>query len=117
MSARMLSVLVCALLATAGCSRTDDGSVVLASQRAGLGRYDLRHLGRERQPPVPATRVATVEVFPIMPDQSTRPTRVAAGKTIRRGGNKATAAAANDASGLSCSEMTASGKRIQVVCN
>jgi hypothetical protein len=105
------------MLATGGCSRTDDGSVVLAAQRVDLGRYDLRHLGRERSPAVPATRVAPVEVFPIMPSQSARPTRLSAGKTVRRGKSKGTPTAPADAEGISCTTMTASGKRVHVVCN
>ena len=131
MPRRMLPVLVCAMLAAGGCSRTDDGSVVLAKplatrhldlKRADLGRFDLRHLGREKPQPVAAPRVMPVEVFPIMPAQATRPTRTAAGKVPRRGRHKAMPAHTNSQAtvdadaGLACIATTASGKRVHVVC-
>lgn len=121
-----LSLVICLTLAAGGCSRTDDGTVViprsLDMRRVDLGPLDLRHPGRLRpQETRPIVVAATPEPFPVSPlagtSRRSRNPKAVAGN--RRASQSAARAATPQApsSPLACAPATQKGKRIHMLCD
>lgn len=110
---------LCLLLGiSGGCSRTDDGTVVIPQsldmRRVDLGPLDLRHPGRLRPPSTQRMPVAAVpEPFPISP-QARRVGERRVATRARQSNNVRPAADAT--SPLACKPARKMGERIQVLC-
>ena len=121
-----LPIVFCLMLATGGCARTDDGSVVIPKpldmRRADLGPLDLRHWGHMRPVETQPTIVPVPpETFPVSPQAkavgrpATRTTRPAKHRTKRAAAHKMHAPT-EPSSPLACEPATQTGKRVRVLC-
>jgi hypothetical protein len=119
-----MSLVVVLVAAVAGCSRTDDGTVIippaLDARRMDFGPFDLRHPGHIK-PVVTAPNIvaAAPEPFPIAPGITDRHIR----RSVKRPGKsrsnrnvqQAPASAAAPPQ-LACEASTPAGKRVRVLC-
>ncbi len=120
---RTLPFLFCAMLTAGGCSRTDDGTVVIPQtldvRRADFGPLDLRHPGRMRPAEAPRPIMAAApEPFPVSPHARSigeRRKRAGAARRYRTEAGAAPAPAA-PASAVACKPAQRKGARIQVRC-
>jgi hypothetical protein len=115
MSRRLLSVLLLpALLAPSGCSRTDDGTVIIPQA------LDMRRLW-EKSPPGRTDPRRPLEVYPVAPQvqpQFVPPAEPTASRR-KRVAKRASAAAepsASPAKPLVCANAAEQGGRVHVVC-
>lgn len=122
MPRHILPVLFLLAMTLGGCSRTDDGTVVipkaLDARQVDLGPLDLRHPGRLKPAPArPTVMAVSPEPFPIAPGVTRRQTAIAkAGNTAKRP-TKRTTAPAPSRPGLACETATRAGERVRVVCD
>lgn len=121
MGRRTFPLLFCLLLTAGGCSRTDDGTIVIPQsldmRSLDLGPLDLRHPGRLRPAETPRLPVAAVpEPFPISPQAKRVGERRTATRTAQRTRVRPRPAA-DPAAPLACKPARKMGERIQVRCD
>lgn len=116
-----LPILFLLAMTLGGCSRTDDGTVVipkaLDARRVDLGPLDLRHPGRLRPEPArPTVMAVSPEPFPIAPGVTRRQTTTVTTANTAKRPTRRTAAPAPSQPSLACDSATRSGERVRVVC-
>lgn len=113
MLGRMLTFVLCpALLAASGCTRSDDGTVIIPS------RMDVRRIWDKAPPGTTATRQIASDVFPLPPSAPASP-------SSRRHFRPASTAPslqpdvpdAPSQPALACRNVSEPGKRYRVVCD
>lgn len=119
-----LSLVVVLVAIVAGCSRTDDGTVVippaLDARRMDFGPFDLRHPGHIK-PAMTAPNIVTAapEPFPMAPGITDRHIRSSVKRPRKSRNNRnvhQAPASAADRPQLACEAATPTGKRVRVLC-
>jgi hypothetical protein len=119
-----MSLVVVLVAAVAGCSRTDDGTVIippaLDARRMDFGPFDLRHPGHIK-PVVTAPNIvaAAPEPFPIAPGITDRHIRRNVKRPRKSRSNRNVQQAPASAAAppqLACEASTPAGKRVRVLC-
>lgn len=118
MGSRFLPSVLCLMLASGGCARTDDGTVVIPRPLDARRIWD-----RGPSPPQTPPLQADAGVFPVAPQAShRRAARPAAkparhGKRLRRPALAKETASPEPTKPLACRSVDEPGKRVRVVCD
>lgn len=121
MPRQFLPGLLCMAMAVGGCSRTDDGTVVIPEQldmrRVDLGPLDLRHPGRMRpEQQGPLIMPPSPEPFPISPQAKAMGDRRPGARTSQRRRQPVASGPADPFDTLACKPAQRTGQRVQVRC-